>query len=159
MKKQTILNSLLFVLGLTLGFSFGEFRIHPEAAPMEHKEVNEVSYKEHMHDMLEVESKKIPKVTLEAEKDLKDGLNIKLTTENFAFTPEKVNSDPVQNEGHAHVFVNGVKVARVYGKYFHIPGSILIPGENTITVTLNANNHSEWAVAGAHVEAEVKVFN
>ena len=159
MKKNTILNAILLVLGLTVGFTFGEFRKHPEVEPMEHNEVKEVSHEEHMHDMLEVESKKIPKVTLEAEKDLKDGFNIKLTTENFTFTPEKVNSDPVQNEGHAHVFINGVKVARVYSKYFHIPGDKFTPGENTISVTLNANNHSEWVVTGAHVEAEVKVLN
>ncbi len=110
------------------------------------------------HEMLEVDtSKPVPTVTLLATKDSKDGYNLQLVTENFTFTPENVGGAPVANEGHAHLFVNGNKVARLYGDWFSLSSSHLKEGENIIEVSLNANDHSEWTVEGQHIGAEVTV--
>lgn len=110
----------------------------------------------HSHAMLEVDmTKPVPSVSVDALEDAKDGYNIRLTTANYTWTPEKVNGTPVQGEGHAHIYVNGVKVARLYGEWFHLPTDKLLDGENVIEVTLNANDHSEWVQDGEHIAATV----
>ncbi len=89
--------------------------------------------------------------------DMMDGFNIQILTSNFSFTPAAINRAPVDNEGHAHIYVNGVKIARVYSDWYHLPGTILKMGDNEVRVTLNANDHSEWTVDGVPVSSVVRV--
>lgn len=111
-----------------------------------------------MHPMMEVsENRPVPAVMLEAFRDSKDGYNINIQTTNFTFTPETVGGAARANTGHAHLYVNGEKVARVYGHWFNIGNALLSEGENTIMVTLNADDHSEWALQGEHISAEIIV--
>lgn len=108
------------------------------------------------HPMMEIEKgKPIPTVSIEAFKDSKDGYNLHLKTENFTFTPETVGGKAIANTGHAHLYVNGTKVARVYGAWFNIGQALLVEGDNTVMVTLNADDHSEWARDGKHISAEM----
>ena len=82
-------------------------------------------------------------VALRIEPDAVDGVNITLLPEGFTFAPENVNGDHVPGEGHAHIYVDGVKVTRLYGPHYHLAG--LAPGEYEVRVTLNANTHAEYA--------------
>ncbi len=77
-------------------------------------------------------------------KDEVGGWNLQVLTTNFRFAPENVNMPHRDGEGHAHLYVNGEKLARLYGPWFHI-GS-LPSGPAQVTVTLNANDHSGLAV-------------
>jgi hypothetical protein len=61
------------------------------------------------------------------------------------------------NQGHAHIYVNGVKVSRVYSKWYYLSSAFLKPGENNVSVTLNANDHSEWAINGTSISSSVRV--
>ena len=38
------------------------------------------------------------------------------------FAPENVNQADVDGQGHAHIYVDGEKVSRVYGERFHLTG-------------------------------------
>lgn len=58
-------------------------------------------------------------------------------------------------EGHAHLYVDGQKIARLYGKWYHIEE--LSPGQHEITVTLNANDHREYAVNGENISTSTIV--
>lgn len=112
----------------------------------------------HTHALLEIDqSLPRPGVRLEVFPDAVSGLNLHLVTTSFTFTPELVNTAPRPNEGHAHVFVNGVKVGRVYGDWYHLDGALLTTGSNLIEVTLNANDHAEWTAGGEHITAAVTV--
>ncbi|MCB1677041.1 MAG: hypothetical protein KDI01_12180 [Halioglobus sp.] len=112
----------------------------------------------HNHPMREIDrALPIPTVSLAVEPDKMDGFNLEVLTENFTFAPERVNTDAVANEGHAHIYVNGTKIARLYGPWFNLSGKYLEDGINTIEVTLNANDHSEWAIDGAHIQTTVKL--
>jgi|GEM_PF-1059111 len=107
------------------------------------------------HAMIEVDQKlPIPSVVLHATKDSKDGYNLHLATQNFIFTPESVGGVAKPNTGHAHLYVNGIKVARLYSPWFNLGAAHLQDGENKVEVTLNADDHSEWAVDGKHIGAE-----
>jgi len=44
------------------------------------------------------------------------------------------------------VYIDGIKIARVYGSWHHI--SSIEPGVHEIQVTLNANSHEEYAFNG-----------
>ncbi len=87
---------------------------------------------------------------------LSDGsYNIQLTTRNFTFTPQLVDQAPIAGEGHAHLYIDGVKIARLYGEWFHLPA--LPEAAQVLSVTLYANDHSAFAVDGQPVSASVMV--
>lgn len=111
----------------------------------------------HRHDRRNVPEENAPKINLSAERDpmMPGHFNLNIQTENFEFAPESVSSEFVMGEGHAHVFVDDVKISRAYGEDYHLPR--LDPGEHTIRVTLNTNNHQEYAVNGVTVSDSAKV--
>jgi len=90
--------------------------------------------------------------------DMMGGYNVQIIPRNFVFTPAAINREVKDNQGHAHIYVNGVKVSRVYSKWYYLSSAFLKPGENTVSVTLNANDHSEWAVNGASILSIVRVI-
>ncbi|WP_247664735.1 hypothetical protein [Pseudoalteromonas sp. MMG010] len=47
-------------------------------------------------------------------------------------------------QGHAHLYINGIKIQRVYGHALHLPASLFKNGMNTISVTLNNHGHMYW---------------
>ncbi len=87
-----------------------------------------------------------PAVTLVVHKDLKAGWNLQVRAENFRFAPEHASTAHVAGEGHAHLFIDGKKITRLYGEWYHLPA--LTPGVHKITVTLNANSHEDLTVKG-----------
>jgi len=111
---------------------------------------------EHKHDQVELSSlPEKPGVSLNVTRDAVGGWNIFLETKNFRFAPENVNGQPVPGEGHAHLYVDGKKVARLYGSWFHLGN--LSSGRHTIQVTLNANNHASFVLHGEPITATKEV--
>jgi len=110
------------------------------------------------HQKIDVSGfKKIPKIDVQVTADAKDGWNIEVITENFQFAPETVNGDSVQGEGHAHLYLDGKKIARLYGPWYHLTG---VPvGQHLIRVTLNDNNHSELAIGDETIAAEIEIHH
>ncbi len=112
---------------------------------------------EHKHGTMEVpQGQAIPTVDVVVLKDVKKGWNLEAKVTNFEFAPEKVNQAAEAGEGHAHLFVNGKKITRLYSSWYYLEN--LEPGENKIKVILNANNHADWASNGK-VIADTAVVN
>lgn len=88
----------------------------------------------------------VPTITIELTEDANSGWNMHLLTEHIEFAPERAGTEHYPGEGHAHLYIDGKMIARVYGKWFHIPQ--LAPGRHQITVTLNSNDHNTYAVNG-----------
>lgn len=86
----------------------------------------------------------VPAIDISVTKDIKSGYNLQINTKNFSFTPEKSSQEHVVNEGHAHLYIDGIKITRVYSESLYIPEDWLTPGENTIVVSLNTNDHMEY---------------
>ena len=84
--------------------------------------------------------------------DSVDGLNLQISTTGFKWSPEGAGGEHVAGEGHAHVYVDGVKRARAYGPWLHL--SALDPGTRHVRVTLNGNAHGEYVREGQPVAAE-----
>lgn len=108
----------------------------------------------HTHTSLDVSGwKTVPSVTATLHTDAMGGYNLEVTPKNFTFAPEHVNGAVVAGEGHAHVYINDVKYTRLYGPWMYLPASAFKKGENTVRVTLNANDHSDLARGTAVIEA------
>ena len=74
---------------------------------------------------------------------------------NFTFNAENASSQHIQGEGHGHLYVNDVKIARLYGEPYYLRN--LNMGANTIRITLNANNHLSYVFNGAAIEKNVEI--
>jgi len=104
-----------------------------------------------------------PAVSLHADKDAMSGFNLTVAVKNYQMMlpvddlVQTVVADNTRLSGHAHLYVNGVKIQRVYGRFVHIPKTLLKTGENTFRVTLNNHNHANWSQGGAAVQSELNV--
>ena len=111
----------------------------------------------HSHGMLAVDEWPVkPAITSTIQKDPVGGWNLNLQTENFTYNAAAAGLENKQGEGHAHIYVNGVKLARIYGDWFHI--GALPKGHNMIAVTLNANDHSSLTHNGNMLEHKLTVM-
>ncbi|AFY78574.1 MAG: hypothetical protein IGR93_09255 [Hydrococcus sp. C42_A2020_068] len=105
----------------------------------------------HEHKMMEIpDGQPIPTVDLIVHRDALKGWNLELKVTNFAFAPEKVNQSSNFKEGHAHLYVNGKKITRLYGNWYYLDR--LEPGRNEIKVSLNANGHETFIHRGKAIE-------
>ena len=102
-------------------------------------------------------NKPYPSVNLEIYEDNMDGYNLFIKLENFILTPMDVGKKNKSNSGHIHLYVNDIKIGRVYSNWFHIPGRYFNLKENIIRITLNSNLHDSFAINGNPIESEVKV--
>ncbi len=97
----------------------------------------------------------VPTLALDVTKDPLEGWNVNLAVTDFRFAPEKVSTVPTPGEGHAHVYVDGQKVGRVYGSWFHVSGLAL--GEHHLTVELSDNDHAALAMSGDIIDASARL--
>lgn len=111
----------------------------------------------HKHGQAQVipEGENAPTVDVVLHKDAMAGWNLEIITTNFTFSPETVNQPNELGKGHAHVYANGEKLARIYAPWMHI-GS-LPAGETTVSASLNANDHSPISVGDKLLSAETVI--
>lgn len=104
------------------------------------------------HSKLEIPAgQPVPAIALEVLPDRTGGwaLHTKLT--NFKFAPETVDQNSLATEGHAHLYINGKKVTRLYSSWYYL--GKLPAGPQRITVTLNTNRHEDLFYKGKRIEA------
>ncbi|MFF0557202.1 hypothetical protein [Streptomyces sp. NPDC004266] len=104
------------------------------------------------HRLRELPATDAPAVRAEARPDSEGGWNVHLTVERFRFTPESTGGAALPGRGHVRLLVDGRETARLYGPWGYVP-----PGAHTLTVRLHADDHTVWAVAGAPVQATVRL--
>ena len=84
------------------------------------------------------------------------GWNLNLMTSNFTFDAAAAGRENAEGHGHAHVYVNGMKLGRVYGDWYHI-GTLPL-GRNEVSVSLYANDHSGLSAGGSKITSTVTVI-
>ena len=94
-------------------------------------------------------------LTVTAEADADGGIEVHIATEGFRFAPELVDQAHAPGSGHAHIYLDGVKLGRVFESQYHIAD--VAPGEREIRVSLNTNDHSELVFNGEKLESTVTV--
>lgn len=96
-----------------------------------------------------------PMLDLEVVADPTEGFNAFLTVDGLVLSADNASGDPVDGEGHLHIYVNGAKLGRLYGPATHIP--VLPAGEVEVRVAAYSNDHRPYVVDGVPVEATVTV--
>ena len=114
------------------------------------------------HDMeamgiqpIEFTGAKAPRLTLTATPDSMGGFNVRVGMANFRLAPERTGGRPVAGEGHLHLYVDGTKHTRLYGRWFYLDG--LTPGAHSLRVEAVANNHAPYHRDGEPVSAVTAV--
>ncbi|MER5729957.1 hypothetical protein ABT084_16715 [Streptomyces sp. NPDC002138] len=109
------------------------------------------------HRLRQVPAQGAPEVKLTLRPDSEDGWNLQLEVGNFHFTPDSVGGAALAGGGHAHLLLDGRKLARLYGPWYHLSATQVPEGPHTLTVRLYADDHTAWAVEGKPVEATTRL--
>lgn len=109
----------------------------------------------HEHAAMTEAGTPAPGLELVLHPDARQSRNLRIVTRNFVFDPEGVNGAHVPGRGHAHIWIDGVRIGRAYGPWFHL-GALPV-GSHELRVTLNANDHSQLATDGRPIEATATV--
>ncbi|PSL17197.1 copper chaperone PCu(A)C [Shimia abyssi] len=83
-----------------------------------------------------------------------DGWYISIQSDQFEFTPNLVDGPHVPGTGHGHLYLNGLKMQRLYQSTAQI--GALPQGEHEVRVTLNTNDHRAYVVGDDPVTASVR---
>ena len=80
-----------------------------------------------------------------------NGSDVVVSVENFIFTRIEDSAAHVPNEGHAHAYLNGLKLGRIFEPNFSL-GPVL-EGTYDLMISLNSNNHSPYMNDGIPVSS------
>ncbi len=149
MNRAKLLQLIVISVGIPVGMLLSNRSIKMHEA-VEHPMA--IQHSNMDHGLIDVSDDPItPSITsLTVQKDKMSGWNISINTENFKFTPAQVNTAHIPGQGHAHIYVNGEKFARLYAPDFHMP--VLGAPIETIRITLNANGHETMAIGEEVIE-------
>lgn len=110
----------------------------------------------HSHGSLEIgDADQIPTIKLSVLKDPMSGWNANVEVEHFRFAPERASQDHAEGEGHAHLYVDGVKVNRLYSEWYHL--GKLAGGNHTVRVSLSSNDHRDLTYNGNVIADTINV--
>lgn len=115
---------------------------------------------DHSHKPITIPEKSPhPTLSIEIYKDAISGYNLKIITNYYSLVvPPKeilnisklmlptINKETGFIEGHAHLYLNGKKIRRLYAYDTHIPDELLLKGINQITVSINNHAHMYWVI-------------
>lgn len=153
-KLAIVTAALLFVGAIS-------FLAGAQAQRVKH-ESGHTSYDNHArdsHEMYELPAQTpVPTVAIRLLAD-KGGQSIYVETTNFRFAPEHVGHSYVSGEGHAHLYVDGKKVARIYGSAYYLDTSNLAKGNHEVSVRLATNDHKILTQHGQVIEAVATFTN
>lgn len=110
-----------------------------------------------------------PAMALGITVDAMSGFNLELKLDHYVLSPPpaaasmaelmsvSVDADSGVLTGHAHLYINGEKVQRIYGKNIHLPAALFQVGVNQISVTINNHGHLHWTKDGKKIIATLFV--
>ncbi len=107
----------------------------------------------HEAEAFELSGAEIPQVELIVSRDDTGAYILHVGATNFQFTPENLGTATTEGTGHAHLFVNGEEVARLYSPWYDL--GELEPGQYQFTVVLDGNDHTPFTVGGEYVMGEL----
>ncbi len=94
----------------------------------------------------------VPQITLSVGRSpVDDSWNIAVSTTNFTFVNAPAGTPHIHGEGHAHLYLNGLKLQRLYSEQASI--GHLLPGSYKVSVTLNTHMHAAYMNEGRPVTA------
>ena len=104
----------------------------------------------------EIAQESSPLATLDIKKDPTGGFNVHVVTTNFIWKPEMASMQHVPGEGHAHVYLDGRKIMRIYNEWFHLNTYQFSTkaGEQLVSIEFVGNDHAPYTIQGLPVGAQ-----
>ena len=104
----------------------------------------------------EIAQEAAPRATLKVQKDPTGGFNVQVVTTNFKWRPEMASMKHVPGEGHAHVYLDGLKIMRIYNEWFHLNTYQFSTkaGEQLLSIEFVGNDHAPYTVQGMPIGAQ-----
>jgi hypothetical protein len=101
----------------------------------------------------EVSKEESPTALMKILKDPTGGFNVQVVTTNFTWRPEMASMKYVPGEGHAHVFLDGRKIMRIYNEWFHLNTYQFATrsGEQLLSLEFVGNDHAPYTIQGAPI--------
>lgn len=84
-----------------------------------------------------------------------DGWRVLIDAPGLEFSADAADGEHVPGQGHGHLYLNGLKLQRVYSPELRI--GALPPGSYELTLSLNANDHRAYAVDGTPLTATATI--
>ena len=142
---------IVLIVGLAAGFVIGNYTGYfDDDETDDHSHSLPHSHTSMMHGMVEVKNyTSIPTLDLLIHTDPQSGWNLQIKTTNFTWAPRNASLDHVPGEGHAHLYIDGDKVTRLYSEWYFIPE--LSSGMHQIKVSLNTNKHDSYVLDGVEI--------
>ena len=112
---------------------------HERAGPSAHAEYDH-------HEQIELPAHEAPTLALGLREFGHRGYALSLETTRFSFTPDHADGPHVPGKGHAHLYIDGRKIARIYSP--HHPLEPFSPESREINVILVRNDHRVDATGG-----------
>lgn len=97
-----------------------------------------------------------PEIALAAEQT-ETGWTITVQSYDFEFTPDLADGPHVPGTGHGHIYLNGLKLGRLYTASKNI--GALPSGEHEIRVTLSTNDHRAYVADDTPVTASIRIHS
>ncbi|MFK7940403.1 MAG: hypothetical protein AB8B82_13570 [Roseovarius sp.] len=94
----------------------------------------------------------VPVLNMTLEPAANDATLVRLEVENFTFAPDSATPEHVPGHGHGHLYLNGLKLQRMYDTEALI--GALPPGSYNVRVDLNSNLHVAYQNEDGPVSAE-----
>ena len=103
--------------------------------------------------------KPYPSINLKVIKDKIDGYNIFVDLKNFNLKPSEIGGENISNSGYLQLFINDIRVTRIYSDWVHVPQRFFNLKENFIKITIHSYLHDQYTIKGKPIEHIVKVNN
>ncbi len=101
--------------------------------------------------------KPYPSINLKVIKDEIDGYNIFIDLKNFNLNPSEIGGENISNSGYLQLFINDIRVTRIYSDWVHVPQRFFNLKENFIKITIHSYLHDQFTIKGKPIEHIVKV--
>ncbi|MDH6552390.1 hypothetical protein [Streptomyces sp. SAI-041] len=105
----------------------------------------------------EVDKDNAPDVGIVVQPDTDDSWSVRLTVENFTFSPSTTRAKAVSGHGVAVLFVDDRPVATLRAPSYRLASAYVPQGTHKVTARLYADDGTVWAVDGAPVESTADV--
>ncbi|MEU0027634.1 hypothetical protein [Streptomyces sp. NPDC006335] len=105
----------------------------------------------------EVDQENAPDVGIVVQPDAADGWSVRLTVQNFAFSPATTKAKAVSGRGFAVLFVDDRPVTTLRTPSCRLPAAYVPQGTHKVTARLYADDGTVWAVDGTPVESTADV--
>jgi len=141
-----------FMLAASYGVTFDGHDHDTDHGQETHTSTDAVA---HDHsEIIALAAESAPTVEAMLHKDPKGGWNLEVTTTSFRFAPEHVSTAHIDGEGHAHVYINGKKISRMYGNWMQLPS---VTTGDVVAVILSSNDHKTLTIGAKSISASVMV--